>query len=126
MADLVRVAWYATVLRQDSFAAEVARVAPVVLRYGATEYRVHVDNDDRYKISQLTWMPDHESWYAYWEGPELIEFRARYLGKYQIPITYSWVTEIAVGGRDAEVSREYEEVGPDLENEPTMSATDSF
>jgi hypothetical protein len=97
MADLMWVKWYATVLRQDLFAAEVAKIAPVALHYGATQYRVHVDNDDRYKITQMTWVPDHPSWYAYWEGPEMIEFRARWLGKYQIPITYAWATEIAAG-----------------------------
>jgi hypothetical protein len=56
MADLVYVNWYATILRQDYFAAEVARVAPVALRYGATQYQVHVNNDDRYKITQMTWV----------------------------------------------------------------------
>jgi hypothetical protein len=79
------------------FAERVAEIAPVALRYGATQYRVHVDNDDRYKINQMTWVPDHTNWYAFWEGPEMIEFRARWLGKYQIPITYAWNTEIASG-----------------------------
>ncbi|HLI59631.1 MAG TPA: hypothetical protein VKV21_08170 [Solirubrobacteraceae bacterium] len=126
MADLMVVRWYATVLRHTVFAEKVAEIAPVSLHYGATQYRVHVDNDDRYKINQLTWVPNHESWYAYWEGPEMIEFRARFLGKYQVPITYSWATEIAVGGRDAEVRREYAEVGPELETAPSMSDTDAF
>ena len=104
MADLMRVDWYATVFRQHLFADAVAEVAPIALRYGATEYRVHVSNDDRYKISQMTWVPDHESWYAYWEGPEMIEFRARNAGKYQIPIVYAWMDEIAGGSlaREAE------------------------
>jgi hypothetical protein len=97
MADLMVVKWYATVLRQDMFAERVAQIAPVALHYGATQYRVHVDNDDRYKINQMTWVPDHTNWYAFWEGPEMIEFRSRWLGKYQIPITYAWTTEIASG-----------------------------
>lgn len=100
MADLMVVKWYATVLRQDMFAEEVARVAPLALRYGATQYRVHVDQDDRYKINQLTWVNDHEDWYRYWEGREMIEFRARWLGKYQVPIVYAWATEIAAGEMD--------------------------
>jgi hypothetical protein len=97
MADLMVVKWYATVLRQNMFAERVAQIAPVALHYGATQYRVHVDNDDRYKINQMTWVPDHKNWYAFWEGPEMIEFRARWMGKYQIPITYAWATEIASG-----------------------------
>ena len=126
MADVMVVRWYATVLRQHMFAAEVAKVAPVAVRYGATEYRVHVDGDDRYKINQLTWVPTHDTWYEFWEGPEMIEFRARWLGKYQIPITYSWATEIAVGGRGAEVHKDYGEVDPNPGNEPAMSTTDGF
>jgi hypothetical protein len=104
MADLVRVDWYATVFRQHLFAEAVAEAAPIALRYGATRYEVHVSNDDRYKISQLTWMPSHEAWYSYWEGPEMIEFRARNSGRFQVPIVYSWMDEIAVGslGPEAE------------------------
>ena len=126
MADLIWVKWYATVLRQDLFASEVSKVAPVALRYGATEYRVHIDNDDRYRITQMTWVPDHPSWYAYWEGPEMIEFRARWMGKYQVPITYSWADEIAVGGKGAEVEKSYGEVDPNPDNRAPMSGSDGF
>lgn len=97
MADLVWVSWYATVLRQTSFAADVAEVAPVALRYGATRYQVHVSEDDRYRITQMTWVPSKSSWYRYWNGPEMIEFRARNMGRYQVPITYNWASEIATG-----------------------------
>jgi hypothetical protein len=103
MAELMQVKWYATVLRQDMFAAEVAKVAPIALRYGATQYSVQVDGDDRYKITQMTWVPDHSTWYRYWEGPEMIEFRARFMGKYQVPINYAWAEEIAAGEMGAEV-----------------------
>jgi hypothetical protein len=97
MADLIWVKWYATVLRQNSFAAAVAEVAPLALRYGATQYQVHVDNDDRYRITQMTWVPDHESWYSFWEGPEMVEFRARNSGRYQVPIVYAWADEVVAG-----------------------------
>ena len=103
MADLMWVQWYATVLRQNSFAEAVAEVATIALRYGATQYQVHVSNDDRYKITQMTWVPSHAAWYTYWEGPEMIEFRARYSGKYQVPITYAWADEIAAGTLGSEV-----------------------
>jgi len=106
------VKWYATVLRQNMFAAEVARVAPIALRYGATQYSVHVDGDDHYKITQMTWVPDHPTWYAYWEGPEMIEFRARYSGKYQVPIVYSWADEIASGALGAGVTNGAAEPAP--------------
>jgi hypothetical protein len=97
MADLIWVQWYATVLRKDAFAAEVAAVAPIALRYGATRYQVHVSNDDRYRITQMSWFDTKVDWYRYWDGPEMIEFRARNAGRYQIPITYNWADEIAGG-----------------------------
>jgi hypothetical protein len=118
MADLVYVNWYATVLRQDYLAGEVARVAPLALRYGATQYHVDVNNDDRYKINQLTWVPDKTSWYRYWDGPEMIEFRARNIGKYQIPIVYAWADEIASGALGPEVPADEAEPIP----EPTPPA----
>ncbi|MGH2914870.1 MAG: hypothetical protein ACRDMX_07770 [Solirubrobacteraceae bacterium] len=105
MADLVWVSWYATVLRQERLAAEVARIAPVALRYGATRYQVHVSDDDRYRITQMTWVPSKPDWYRYWDGPEMIEFRARNSGRYQIPIPYNWADEIAGG-----------EMGPQVPN----------
>ena len=65
MADLIWVQWYATIFRKDVFAQAVAEVAPLALRYGASQYQVHVSNDDRYKITQMTWVPSHASWYSY-------------------------------------------------------------
>jgi hypothetical protein len=112
MADLVTVSWYATTFRKDSFAADVARIAPVALRYGATQYQVHINNDDRYKVTQMTWIGSKEDWYRYWDGPEMIEFRARNMGHYQVPITYAWADEIAAGSLGPEVA------APEPEPEP--------
>ncbi len=112
MAELMWVRWYATVLRQDMFAAEVAKVAPAALHYGATQYQVHVDLEDRYKINQMTWVPSHAAWYAFWEGPEMVEFRARFSGKYQVPIGYSWAQEIAAGAVGPETGNGHTEPAP--------------
>ncbi len=114
MADLVWVQWYATILRQDVFAAEVARAAPLALRYGATQYQVHVSTDDRYKITQMTWVENKVDWYRYWDGPEMIEFRARNMGHFQVPISYFWAEEIAAGALGPEV--------PSIEPEPEPTA----
>jgi hypothetical protein len=103
MADLMTVYWYATTFRKDRFAAEVAQAAAISLRYGATEYRVHINHDDRYKITQMVWIADKDDWYRYWDGPEMIEFRARNAGRYQIPLTYAWADEIAAGSLGPEV-----------------------
>jgi hypothetical protein len=110
---VVWVQWYATVLRQEAFALEVAQVAPLALRYGATQYAVQRDLDDRYRIIQMTWFESHEDWYRYWDGPEMIEFRARNSGRYQIPVTYAWHDELAAGALGPEVP-----AGPEPEPSP--------
>jgi hypothetical protein len=117
--DLVWVQWYATILRQDSFAADVARVAPIALRYGATQYQVHVNTDDRYKITQMTWFENKTDWYRFWDGPEMIEFRARNMGRYQVPANYSWVDEIAAGALGPSVPTAESEPEP----EPSQPST---
>ena len=122
----MQVKWYATILRQDLFAAEVSKIAPISLHYGATQYRVHVDTDDGYKINQLTWVPTKAQWYEYWEGPEMIEFRARWMGKYQIPITYSWADEIATGEKGVGIQTSHGETNPNPDDTPAMSSTDAF
>ncbi|HTX32292.1 MAG TPA: hypothetical protein VMD09_13000 [Solirubrobacteraceae bacterium] len=100
---VVHVDWYAAGLRQDFLAAELARAAPLALRYGATQYSVHRSRTDRYKITQMTWFESERDWYAYWEGPEMIEFRRRNSGKYQIPIVYTWYDELISGALGPEV-----------------------
>src|SRR5437588_9944427 len=113
MGGVVWVPWYATLLRQDSFAAEVMRVAPLALRYGATQYAVHRSQDDRYRIVQMAWFESKRDWIRYWDGPEMIEFRRRNSGRFQIPVTYIWHEEIAAGAPGPAVA-----LGPGPEPEP--------
>jgi hypothetical protein len=119
MAGVVHIPWYATVLRQDSFADAVARVAPICLRYGATQYAVHRSHDDRYRVLQMMWFDSEADWYRYWEGPEMLEFRRRNSGRYQIPIAYVWHDELAAGALGPEVSLE---TAPEPEPEPEPQA----
>jgi hypothetical protein len=118
MAGVVHIDWYATVLRQDRFLAEVAAVAPLALRYGATEYAVHRSRDDHYKITQMAWFQSKPDWYRYWESPEMVEFRRRNMSHYQIPITYVWHDEIVAGAMGPPVATE-----PQPEPEPVAPAT---
>ncbi len=80
------------------FADAVAEFAgPEALRYGATRFTVQRSRDDAYKIVQQIWFNSSDDWYRYWEGPEMREFRARYAGKYQVPIVYAWHDEWGEG-----------------------------
>jgi hypothetical protein len=97
MAGVVYIPWYATVARHDELAEDICEMAPVVLRYGATKYAVHRSRDDRYKITQMAWFEAKSDWYRYWDGPEMIEFRASHSRRYQIPVVYVWHDELTVG-----------------------------
>jgi hypothetical protein len=119
MAGVVHVKWYATVLRQEVFAAEVTIAAPLALRYGATQYAVHRSLEDRYKVVQMAWFESKQDWYRYWDGIEMIEFRRRNLGQYQIPIVYEWHDELVAGALGPEVAAEPE---PAPEPRPVPSA----
>ena len=117
---VVWIAWYATVLRQESFAVEVARAAPLALRYGATRYAVHRSTEDRYKITQMAWFASEGDWYRYWNGPEMMEFRRRNSGHFQIPVSYVWNDELAAGALGPEVP--LPEPAPEPEPEPQAAA----
>lgn len=121
MVGLVQIPWYATVLRQESFCEKVIQIAPVALRYGATEYSVHRSRDDPYRITQMAWFARKADWYRYWNGPEMIEFRRRNAGQFQIPIAYVWHDELVAGALGPEVGLE-PAPEPDPEPEPQAAA----
>jgi hypothetical protein len=122
MAGVVWIPWYATVFRQDSLALEVAQVAPIALRYGATQYQVQRSRDDRYRITQMSWFESKTDWYRYWDGPEMLEFRRRNSGRYQIPVTYVWHDELASGALGPEVPNGREAPEPEPTPEPQTAA----
>ena len=115
MAGVVHIPWYATILRHEQLAKDVAVVAPLAMRYGATKYAVHHNRDDRYKVLQMAWFESKDDWYRYWDGPEMIEFRRRNSSRYQIPLSYIWHEEIAAGELEPEVAVE---LAPEPEPEP--------
>jgi hypothetical protein len=107
VAGVVYVPYYATVFRQETFAAKVAEIAPLTLRYGAAKYQLHRSQDDRYRITLMAWFESKKDFYRWYDGPEMIEFRARNSGHFQIPVVYMWYDELAAG-----------ELGPQVEQEP--------
>src|ERR1044072_4822677 len=84
MAGVVHIPWYATLFRGDVLAEAVSEVAAASIRYGATQYRVHRSRDDAYRITQMVWFESRLEWERYWEGPEMVAFRANYSGRYQV------------------------------------------
>jgi hypothetical protein len=90
MAGTVIVPWYATGFRADGFEDALNEIAAVALRYGANSYAVYRARDDRYKFQQFASFAEHIGWERFWDGPEMIGFRTRHSGWYQIPVLYGW------------------------------------
>ena len=89
-AGTVHIPWYATVFRGDRFAEALAEIAPVSLRYGATDFSVYRSRDDASFESKV----DFE---RYWYGEEFSYFRTDVAGWYQVPILYTW-NDVVVAG----------------------------
>ena len=98
---VVHIPFYATLGRKDVLADGLVEfLAPAAVKYGATRYSVQRSRDDRFNVKTMFWFNSSDDWYRFWDGEEAIEFRARYMGKYQVPLTYTWHDEI---GSDADV-----------------------
>jgi hypothetical protein len=93
----VVIPWYATGFRGDAFEQALNEVAALAPRYGASSYAVYRARDDRYKFQQLATFAEALDWERYWEGPEMIAFRVRHSGWYQVPVLYGWWDLTAAG-----------------------------
>jgi hypothetical protein len=98
MAGTVIIPWYATGFRGNRFERALNEIAAVALRYGASSYGVYRSREDKYKFQQLAAFDGYSDWTRYWEGPEMVYFRARHSGWYQIPVLYSWWDQTTHGG----------------------------
>ena len=105
MAGAVHIPWYATVFRGDKLESALEIIAPLALRYGATDYAVYRSRDDRYKFLQLATFEAKSDFERYWYGEEFVGWRADYTSWYQVPIVYAWHDLIIAGSLDAEVAR---------------------
>lgn len=97
MAGTVIVPWYATGFRADGFEEALNEIAAVALRYGASSYAVYRSQDDRYRFQQVAHFDEHLGWERFWDGSEMVDFRTRHSGWYQIPVLYGWWDRTAGG-----------------------------
>ncbi|HYM57012.1 MAG TPA: hypothetical protein VES79_03535 [Solirubrobacteraceae bacterium] len=95
---MFQVPWYATVFRADSLEVALAEIAPVALRYGATDYSVYRASDDGYKFLQMATFERKVDYELYWNGEEFAAWRADYSSWYQVPVVYTSST-LVVSGR---------------------------
>jgi hypothetical protein len=97
MAGVVNIPWYSTLFRGDQFEAAIREIAPLALRYGASDYEVMRSNDDRYRFWQFAHFENKVDFEAYWYGTEFRDWRADHTGWFQVPIVYSWFDRVAAG-----------------------------
>ena len=97
MAGVVNIPWYSTVFRGDKFELALCEIAPVSLRYGATDFEVMRSNDDRYRFFQFAHFENKTDFERYWYGPEFSDWRADYSSWFQVPIVYSWFDRVLAG-----------------------------
>jgi hypothetical protein len=97
MAGTVHIPWYATFFRGDRFQAALEEIAPLALRYGATDYAVYRSRDDAYKFLQLATFENKVDFDRYWNGEEFSLWRADYTGWYTVPVLYVWHDLVASG-----------------------------
>ena len=82
------IPWYATAFRGDAFEEALNEIAPVALRYGATEYWIFRRYDDSYIFQQYSLFEDPHDFDLYWYGPEFVDWRAQYSSWYTVPVVY--------------------------------------
>ena len=104
-SGVVHIPWYATVFRGDKLEEALEIIAPISLRYGATEYAIHRSRDDRYKFLQMTTFEDKFNWERYWYGEEFSAWRADFSSYYQVPVVYVWNDLVLGGGIGQETER---------------------
>jgi len=97
-AGVVHIPWYATLFRGDKFEAALEEIAPIAVRYGASEWAIYRSRDDQYRFLQLATFEDKPSFEAYWYGPDFNDWRAQHSSWYQVPIIYVWNDLVARGG----------------------------
>jgi hypothetical protein len=83
------VPWYATGFRCDAFEEALQEIAPIALRYGATQYWIFRMQDDRYRFQQFSLFEDHHDFEQYFYGPEFVDWRAQHSSWYQVPVVYA-------------------------------------
>ena len=98
MASVVQIPWYATLFRGDRFAAALQEIAPIALRYNATEYAVYRSRDDPYKFVQFATFEHKSDFDPYWYGQEFSLWRSDHSSWYQVPVLYGWTEMLVRGG----------------------------
>jgi hypothetical protein len=101
---VVLIPWYATGFRADAFAEALGEIAPVAMRYGASQYAVYRSREDRYRFLQSATFDDHGAFDRYWYGEEFSRFRTERSSWYQVPVLYYWNDLVTAGALEPQAA----------------------
>ena len=105
--SVIYIPWYATMFRGDKFEIALMEIAPVALRYGATDHALYRARDDTYRFLQVATFQEKLDFERYWYGEEFSGWREDYSSWYQVPVVYAWhdvVIAGAVGGESTSMT----------------------
>jgi len=88
--NVVHIPWYVTFFRGDRFEEALMQIAPLALRFGASEYSIYRSRDDQYRFLQMATFEDKADFERYWYGDDFNDWRRDFSSWYQVPIIYSW------------------------------------
>jgi hypothetical protein len=94
---VAQIPWYATLFRGDKFELALLEIAPVALRYGATEWDAVRARDDTYKFVQSAVFEDKLAFERYWLSDEFVQWRGDYSSWYQVPVVYGFWDRLGRG-----------------------------
>ena len=97
-AGVAHIPWYATLFRGNAFEQAIQEIAPLALRFGASEYCVYRSRDDTYKFLQMATFEHKSDFERYWNGEEFALWRGDYSGFYTVPVLYVWHDLVVRGG----------------------------
>ena len=97
MTNVLHLPVYATGFRGDDIEASLQQLAPISLRYGATDFAVYRSRDDSYKFLQLASFESKLDFERYWLGDEFVSWRADYTSWFQVPVVYGFHEEVGRG-----------------------------
>ena len=98
----VSIPFYATVFRADQLEEALQEIAPVSLRYGASNYTLFRSGDDRYRFQAYFQFDSKLDWERFWYGPEFNDWRGRHSSWYQVPTVYDMGAIVAQGETEVE------------------------
>ncbi|MBK5230753.1 MAG: hypothetical protein JJE27_06210 [Thermoleophilia bacterium] len=105
MGKAVEVIWSLTPFRSDEFVEQWIPYAALAINYGAKGYLLVRQADDELIVKQYAFFDKKSDWDRYWNSEALQQGRAKLMGRYVVPLLYTW-QEVHAHGHVTDASDE--------------------